>query len=74
LTEDHGADRDTAVKFGSSAGNLKFHAVAIDMNVILSGAKDLKYLFSMRKFDGQRCLKAWPHASHFVAALALNMT
>jgi len=56
LTEDHGADRHTGVKFGSSAGNPKFHAGAIDVIVILSGAKDLKYLFAIRKSDDQRCL------------------
>jgi hypothetical protein len=52
---DHGADPDTGVKFGSSAGSLKFHAAAIDVTVILSEAKDLKYLFSIRKSDDQRC-------------------
>jgi hypothetical protein len=55
LRDGHGADPGTGVKFGSSAGNLKFYAAAIDLVVILSGAKDLRYLFSVRKFDDQRC-------------------
>ena len=40
--DNHGADRDTGVKFGSSARNARFHAAAIDVIVILSGAKDLR--------------------------------
>src|SRR5712675_613274 len=44
-------------------------------NVILSEAKNLGSACIWRKTEmDQRCLKAWPHASHFVAALALNMT
>jgi len=51
LIDGHGADPGTGVKFGSSAGNLKFHAAAINLIVILSSAKDLRYLFSTRKAD-----------------------
>ena len=32
-----------------------FMAGAIDVIVILIGAKDLKYMFSIRKSDDQRC-------------------
>src|SRR5712675_1329477 len=39
-------------------------------NVILSEAKNLGSARIWRKTEmDQRCLKAWPHASHFVAAL-----
>ena len=38
--------------------------------VILSGARNLGLIFGLiSQGTGQRCLKAWPHASHFVAAL-----
>jgi hypothetical protein len=41
-------------------------------NVILSKAKNLGLIFepTLAKENEQRCLKARPHASHFVAALA----
>jgi hypothetical protein len=44
--------------------------------VILSKAKNFRSSFSISDDAEikQRCLKAWPHASHFVAALSLNMT
>ena len=40
-----------------------------DVVVILSGAKDLWISIEIREDEEPRCLKARPHASHFVAAL-----